>query len=304
MKALVVGYGSIGRRHAEILTELGVEVGVVSSREIQYPVAYMNLSQAIEEMRPSYIVVANKTSDHYNVLIELIDCQWEGIVLVEKPLFAESRLLPEGHRLRIAVAYNLRFHPLLRKLKSELQNERIMSISIYAGQFLPDWRPQRDYRLSYSSSREEGGGVLRDLSHELDYMLLLCGQWLQVSALGGRFSSLEVTGEDMCSVLAALERCPIATLQVNYLDRPGRREIVVVTDRHTYRVDMRNGLFEIDGQVEVLQTARNDTYLAQHQAILQDQWSDLCTLSDGLAVVQLIEAIEKSFTAKEWVRRE
>ena len=304
MKALVVGYGSIGQRHTAILMQLGVEVGVVSTRDIDFSTTYKRLSEALDDMQPNYVVIANKTSDHYKVLLELIENKWEGAVLVEKPVYDEIRVLPSDHKLRILVAYNLRFHPLLRRLKQELQFERILSMTIYAGQYLPDWRPQRDYRLSYSSSRSEGGGVIRDLSHELDYLLWLCGEWKRVSALGGKFSSLEITGEDVCGVLVELEQCPLATLQVNYMDRPGRREIVVVTDEHTYRVDMRNAFFERDGNVEQVSLERNDTYIAQHNAILQGESDIVCSLEEGESVVRFFKAIEHSIATKEWIKNE
>ena len=86
MKTLVVGYGSIGSRHARLLTSLGCEVAVVSSRDIDHPVRYRTLADALS-WKPDYVVIANRTSQHYQTLKELAASGFTGTVLVEKPLF-------------------------------------------------------------------------------------------------------------------------------------------------------------------------------------------------------------------------
>lgn len=304
MKALVIGFGSIGQRHARLLQAMQADTAVVSGRDIDFPVAYRELDEALAQVKPAYIVIANKSSEHHGTLLRLIKAGWHGTVLVEKPLYHEMKPLPDNHGLRIVVAYNLRFHPLLQKLRAEIQHERLLSVTAYAGQYLPDWRPQRDYRLSYSSSRDEGGGVLRDLSHELDYLNWLCGGWRRLTALGGRFSSLEITSDDTCGILMETVGCPLVTLQINYTDRPGRRELLAVTDRHTYKIDFSQGLFTRDGTSEPVATERDETYVAQHAAVLHRQWDSLCSLQEGQDVLRIIEAVERSIKNREWVNNE
>ncbi|ANY66978.1 hypothetical protein BBD42_11225 [Paenibacillus sp. BIHB 4019] len=304
MRALVVGYGSIGERHARILNKLLVETAVVSSRAIDFPVTFQTLEQAVAEFQPHYIVIANKTSDHYTSLSILARLKWQGKVLVEKPLFHKNKAWDEKLGLQVYVAYNLRFHPILQRLKTLLAQEKILSVAAYAGQYLPDWRPQRDYRLSYSSNKEEGGGVLRDLSHELDYLIWLFGTWSRLTGLGGHYSTLATTGDDICGVMMETQKTPLVTLQLNYMDRPGRREIVVVTDRHTYKADLTKASLETDGQVEHFQVERDLTYLAQHMAILNDTVEHVCSYSEGLQTVQMINRIEQAIVSKEWVYNE
>jgi len=304
MKAVVVGYGSIGQRHARLLKAMNVETAVVSNRAIDFSPAFKDLQEALERFNPEYIVIANKSSDHYAALVQLVESGWKGTVLVEKPLFHEGRQLSIGHDLQIFVAYNLRFHPLLLRLRAAIQQEQIISVACYCGQYLPTWRPDRDYRLSYSSRREEGGGVLRDLSHELDYLSWLFGGWKRLSALGGQYSSLEITGDDTCAILLEMDRCPVVGLQVNYVDRPGRRELLVVTDRHTYKVDFSKGTFHQDDHCESVVVERDVTYIAQHRAILHNRWDELCSVQEGHDVVKMIEAVERAIELKEWILNE
>ncbi|SDX28754.1 Gfo/Idh/MocA family protein [Paenibacillus sp. CF384] len=304
MRAVVVGYGSIGQRHARLLQAMNVETAVVSGRDIDFPIVFHHLKEAVEQFAPNYIIIANKSSEHHSTLLQLIEYHWKGTVLVEKPLYHEEKTLPNDHGLRIFVAYNLRFHPLLLKLRSALKNERLLSITAYAGQYLPTWRLQRDYQLSYSARKEEGGGVLRDLSHELDYLNWLCAGWVRLSALGGQVSSLEITSEDTCGILMEMRECPLVTLQMNYLDRPGRRELLILTDRHTFKIDFSKRLFIQDNHSEVITVDRDETYIAQHTAIMNQQWDRLCSLQEGQDIVRMIDAVERSILNREWVMNE
>ena len=298
MKGLVIGYGSIGRRHARLLEELGCEVAVVSRRKLQYLRYFSNIAVAIKDFQPDYAVVANETSAHSATVEELAGAGFRGKVLVEKPLGGG---IPHHDFALCAVAYNLRFHPALAELALALADETILAMDVYCGQYLPDWRPGNDYRTSYSANLARGGGVLRDLSHELDYVLWLGGPWRRIAAIGGHFSELEINSDDCCAVLLELERCRCATVQINYLDRPGRRQIVVNTIAHTFAVDFSQGVLIRDGETRRFTVDRDDTYRAQHKAVLEGDTSQLCGLGQGEAVMKLIAASEKAVREQAWV---
>jgi predicted dehydrogenase len=296
-KALVIGYGSIGRRHARILADLGCEVAVVSRRSLDDVTHFANVAEAIKNVRPDYAVVANETSAHLAVVDELATAGFCGKLLIEKPL---GGAIPPHDFALCAVAYNLRFHPALTELAVALANEKILAMQIYCGQYLPDWRPGADYRRSYSADATQGGGVLRDLSHELDYLLWLGGAWRRAAAIGGRFGDLEITSDDCWALLLELERCRCATVQINYLDRPGRRQIIVNTHAHSFAVDFNQAVLMRDGEVQRFTVDRDDTYRAQHRAMLAGDTSRLCSLADGEGVMKLIAASEKAARERAW----
>jgi predicted dehydrogenase len=299
--ALVVGLGSIGRRHARLLGELGLEVAAVSRHGAADLRCYASLDAALAGESPAYVVVANETAAHRPTLAALAAAGFAGTVLVEKPLFDRPAPLPENRFAALYVGYNLRFHPVLAELRRRLAAEPAVSAQVYAGQYLPDWRPGRDYRATASASRAAGGGVLRDLSHELDYLSWLFGPCRQVAALSGRSGALEIEGEDVAAMLLAFERCPAATLQLNYLDRPGTREIIVNTARRTLRADLVRGSLGIDGEEQLFPAARDATYLAQHRSALGNRRETLCTAAEGLAAVALIAAAEAAAAGGRWV---
>ena len=301
--ALVVGLGSIGERHARLLGDLGLEVAVVSRHGARAKAAsFPALENALPEVSPDYVVVANETAAHRPTLAALAAAGFAGRVLVEKPLFDRLAGVPEHRFAASFVGYNLRFHPVLQELARMLPDERAISAHLYVGQYLPDWRPGRDYRETASASRQAGGGVLRDLSHELDYLTWLFGRCERVAALGGRFSTLEIDSDDVQGLLLAFERCPVVTAQLNYLDRRGTRNLIVNTGQRTITADLIRSTLTIGSEEKAFPLGRDDTYLAQHRRILSNAHDGLCTLGEGAAVLELIAAAEAAAATGQWVR--
>jgi predicted dehydrogenase len=298
---LVSGFGSIGQRHVRILREMGQKVHVFSRRELPEEKWYQNLIAALQEVRPEYVVIANETSEHESTLKKVLSF---GVpkILVEKPLFSTLvGKLPENLKSQVRIAYNLRFHPLLQHLYSEIKRQTVLSVQIYVGQYLPDWRPQQNYQKSYSVSRAQGGGVLRDLSHELDYINWLFGPWQAISALGGHYSSLAGDSDDVFCLLLKMVRCPAGSLQMNYLDRYGRREITINTEEHTYHLDLVKQEYAKDQEANILfSSERDETFRNQHTDMLNNHGKMCCSLQEGLDVLRMIEAAEKSSSAEKW----
>jgi predicted dehydrogenase len=300
-RCLVIGYGSIGARHARILEELGCNVAVVSRRTLDTITSYTDVAEAVLRQDPDYVVIANETALHYDALVKLSRTGYKGRVLMEKPLFERMREVPENRFLSLRVAYNLRFHPVIANLKSLLIGQEILSAQGYVGQYLPDWRPGTDFRNSYSARAELGGGVLLDLSHDLDYLTWMLGDCQRITALGGHLSPLEITSDDVFTLLASFSRCPVATLQLNYLDRRGRRQLVVNTACHTYEADLIENKIIIDRTEQLYTVERDDTYRSMHVALLNDEQDRTCSIEEALSILRIVDASRRSAKNHEWV---
>ena len=299
--AVVVGYGSIGRRHARVLRELGCEIAVVSRRAVDHSPHFATISEALSALAADYVVVANETSAHASAVEELLANGYAGRLLIEKPLGVMADAVFKAPFQLAAVGYNLRFHPVMVALAKAIAGEKLIAMQAYCGQYLPDWRPGTDYRKSYSADPARGGGVLRDLSHELDYLLWLGGDWRRVAGAGGHLSSLEIASDDCWALLLELERCPAVSVQLNYLDRPGRRQVIVNTVDHTYSADLMRGTLSRDGREEIFELEADHSYRAQHRAILAGNTAQLCSLAQGNQIMQLIAATERAAAQGNWV---
>jgi predicted dehydrogenase len=299
---LVIGLGSIGVRHARVLKNLEFQVYVVSKRDVRGYKIFKDIKQAFKFSRYHYAVICRPTSEHYKTALELRKYGFDGCLLIEKPLF-EKQGHPSLNPMNIFVGYNLRFHPLLKKMYRIIQGVRLYSMHVYCGQYLPQWREGRDYRTTCSASRQSGGGVLRDLSHELDYICWLTGRWQNVAAKGGRVSNLEIDSDDVFCLLFKTEKCPVVSLQINYLDLNGKREIILNGEGLSLKADLITGVLEINGVKSTYDVEKDATYMDQHKDILFNGSKFACTYDEGLEVLGLIDSAQKASEEKVWIKR-
>lgn len=301
LRALIVGLGSIGQRHARNLrTILGDDVqllalrargltrvigegGVATDKE---SVAsrldvreYFDLDEAIAQ-RPDVAFVCNPTRLHVPVAERLARAGCH--LFMEKPvsdsldgLDALARTVRE-QRLVAVVGCQLRFHPLLRRVQALLEDGtlgRVTSVRVAVGEFLPGWHPYEDYRTSYAARRDLGGGVVLTLIHELDYAYWLFGPARALFAVGGQLSDLELDVEDTASILmdcGTVERPVPVHVQMDFVQRPPNRSCEVVGSRGRLAVDLIASTlvrYDVEGAVaERLENAnfeRNTLFLQE-----------------------------------------
>lgn len=303
ISALIVGFGSIGQRHCRILTELGAEVAVVSSQSDLKVRRFQSISNALSMWSPEYVVIASPTSQHQSDWLELVRHGFAGSLLIEKPILANLAEKPPAFDGAAYVGYNLRYLDIIRRLRQFVENTDVLTADFYNGEYLPDWRPGRDYRTTSSARRSLGGGVLRDLSHEVDFMHHLLGEPCSLMSKVGTLGELQIDTEDTVRVIGEHQRGCVSTLTLSYLDRVRRREITLTTPDTTLRANLLTGEISDGFTSPSLEVARDDTFRMMHREILARHVTTACTLSEGLAVLRTIEMIEQSSQEKRWVNR-
>ena len=295
--AVVVGLGSIGQRHVRVLRDLGHNVATVSRRSGG---DHLSIADAIHEARPGYAVVATETSSHADALRGLGEAGFRGTVLVEKPIFSQIAPVPDYPFAHLFVGYNLRFHPVVTALAERLRGRRAITVSAYVGQDIRDWRPGRDHRSAASATVAAGGGVLRDLSHELDYLLWLFGPWRRVAALGGCSGARQIEVDDHIDLLLEMQGSQAVQVHMDYLDRPGLRKIRVNLEDETIEADVAGGRLTVNGDVTDYPVERDQSYRDMHVAAVKGA-PPICSLSEGLAVMDLIDASERALQSRTWI---
>jgi predicted dehydrogenase len=229
----VIGQGSIGRRHAGNLRDLGYEVVTYD------PLDPGGAASEIEALRDaSACVIASPSSEHSRHARMAIEM---GVpALVEKPLALNAAEAGELEALGgdVAVAMNLRFHPGVQRLRDELPSAgRVLRADVWCGSWLPGWRPGTDYRESYSARADLGGGVLLDAIHEIDYLTWLCGPVVAVQATLARVSELEIDVEDTALLTLQMASGALATVALDYYDRTYHRGARIVGSESTLTWD-------------------------------------------------------------------
>ncbi|MGY3234750.1 MULTISPECIES: Gfo/Idh/MocA family protein [unclassified Bradyrhizobium] len=295
--AVVIGLGSIGLRHAGVLRKLGLQVATVSRRDGG---DYKSIETAVTQMRPDYAVVATETARHAGDLLALAQAGFRGSVLVEKPLFAKAAPVPDYPFAHVSVGYNLRFHPVMTALVENLAGREAITVAAYVGQDIRDWRPGRDHRTTASATADAGGGVLRDLSHELDYLLWLFGPWHRVAALGGASGARGIDVDDHLDLLLDMQRAESVHVHMDYLDRQGIRRIRVNLDNDTIEADFVSSRLTVNGKATDIASERDQSYRDMHAAAMRGA-SPACSLPEARGVMHLIDASERALHSESWI---
>ena len=276
------------------------EVYVLSSQS-ELPYETISSFEDIPDLSPDYVIIASPTLEHYPQL-KFLEEHLEGIkILVEKPLF-DSRDDLDPTCNEVYVGYNLRFHPMLIKIKEICESRRLWNINVFCGSYLPDWRHGRDYRETSSAKLDSGGGVLLDLSHELDYVQWLAGSLEVEHAVSRKVSDLEIDSDDLLLFSGRAQDGTFVHIALNYFTREPIRQIILDGEGISIHGDLvaKTLAATVEGQKSEFSwpnLERNETYQAMHHAVLAGDESYICNFEQGLQTMVLIQRI------RSWTQR-
>ena len=301
MRVLLIGFGSIGKRHFEILAsfEQITAIDVVTKQNIQNKgaLSFKELSDVQDFECYDYFVIASETAKHYQQLKYICSKVDNKKIIVEKPLYDKCY----GNftcNNKVFTAYNLRFHPVLQKLKNIIKNEQIYYVNAICGQYLPSWRPEQDYRLSYSADINQGGGVLRDLSHELDYLTWLFGDINKIDSINAKVSDLDINSDDIFTAIAVTDDKTIVNVTIDYISKIPMRRLIIHAENRTIEADLISNSITISDKkasinvINIEVEDRNYTYTKMHEAIMSDEFKTICSFEEGEKVVDIIDSVE------------
>lgn len=235
MKIMIFGLGSIGTRHARILKADGrFELYAYRSKkpaernELDIPEIYS--WEEVSAVKPEVAFITNPTFMHIKTALECASMDMK--LFIEKPVDCSTaelgKLVDEVDKRRIVsyVAYNLRFHPVIKHLKVMLEGKDVYHASVYNSSYFAGWRPHQDHLKSYSASKEKGGGVILEMSHEFDYIKYLFGDILDVRGFAGRAGNVTLDAEDYMDAGMITQRAPV-NLHIDFLSEHTERTIKV-----------------------------------------------------------------------------
>ncbi len=211
---------------------------------------------------------------------------------------------------RVLVGYNLRFHAGLRRVRELVLAGaigRILTARAEFGQYLPDWRPGRDYRAGYIV-RRDGGGILLDASHEIDYVRWICGEVRAVYAAMGRLSALEMESEDTAVLVLRHDGGTLSEIHLDCVQRGYSRGCKLVGSEGTIEWSFRSGIRHTrDGATwtdEPIAPDVNEMYVDEMRHFLACVRGRATPLVDGdtaAAVLAVLEAAKRSASERREV---
>jgi predicted dehydrogenase len=319
MKIMIAGLGSIGRRHLRNLLRLGEQdillfrtgKSTLADDELaEFPVE-SDLPTALAQ-EPAAVIVANPTSLHLDVAIPAAEAGCH--LFIEKPVshsWKRINDLKDAVRRgggQVVVGFQFRLHPSLQEMRRILREGEIgrpISARWHWGEYLPDWHPWEDYHISYAARSDLGGGVVLTQCHGFDYFRWLLGEVAEVWAVTGNLGDLELEVEDTAEVGLRFAHGSVGSVHLDYYQRPPlhRIEIIgteatIIWDSWDAAIQMRSATHGIIESKPISPTfERNDMFLEEMRqfiSVIKGQSEPVCSLSDGIAALEIALAARES----------
>lgn len=324
MKVLVVGYGSIGKRHVDnLLKYFNTEIIICTKRKDLKVNKKCKVVKTIElgiKENPNVAFVTNVTSIHINTAIKLAKA---GIdIFIEKPLSNSMKdihklsKIVKNKKIKIMIGCNFRFHECIMKIKELLEKNkvgRVIFARVEWGSYLPDWHPYEDYTKSYTSRKELGGGVTLTCIHEIDYLHWFFGNVDEVSSFTGKYSDLKMDADDLSAILLRFKNNIIAEIHLDHFQKPEFRNCKIVGTKGTIYWDSNTNevrLFDKSKnkwikQLNVKNYKRNYMYLNELKHFLKcviEEKNTVNDLDEGVKTLKIALAAVKSSKTKRVVK--
>lgn len=245
MPMLIIGFGSIGRRHYKNLLHFGYKNIAVfdpidkAFEGFEKVNRIKNLNQNIAK---NFLVAFICSPNNLHIRQALICAKAGCHLFIEKPLSHDlknvgtlNRICQEK-KLITLVGCNMRFHPCLGFIKKYLELGKlgkIYSIRHEFGYYLPYWRPNQDYRKNYAAKKGTGGGIILDDIHEFDLLFWLndFGPVVDYKIIYNRASSLAIETEDQAVGTFLFKNKTLGVVICDYLDQNYSRNCKIVGEK-------------------------------------------------------------------------
>lgn len=327
MRFLICGLGSAGRRHLSNLVSLGQEdivlyrTGKSTLPDVEvekFPVE-SDLEAALDRWAPDATVIANPTSLHMDVALSAASAG--SHLLIEKPIshtldgVDQLQEIVAGNGIKVLIGFQFRFHPGLIHVKRVLDDMalgEIVSAHVEWGEYLPDWHPWEDYRESYSARMELGGGVVLTLCHPFDYLNWFFGEPETVFGETRISGHLDLDVEDVADAILTFKDGIVATVHLDYLQRPEIHQLKVVGTEGTLIWDNADGSvrwWSTDSNEYPTLTVpkgfeRNRLFLDEMEhfiELISGNVHPVCSLEDGVEALKVATAVHLSASRGERV---
>jgi predicted dehydrogenase len=301
MRVLIIGIGSIGKKHISALRTIHPNIEIIALRHSVNSQKFDNIQDLytldnLDEIIVDFAVISNPTSQHMNIISELT--RFRIPLFIEKPLHSSLDIWPLVEKIQSLniinyVACNLRFLESLLYVKEFLKKSdsgQLNEVNVYCGSSLPDWRPENDFRLSYSAIPAMGGGVHIDLIHELDYIYWMFGSPMKIRKSLRNQSSLKIDAVDYANYLLDYDGFSVNVV-LNYFRKDTKRTLELVFENKTLNVDLLKNQVKENTKICCYSKNRiSDTYLTQMKYFvncIKNKQTTMNTVADAYNVLKI-----------------
>jgi predicted dehydrogenase len=323
---LIIGCGSIGRRHLANLKRIGLRDLIIcdtnqarlnkAAKEFNIQKKFTDYKKAVRQNDDiKAAIICSPTNLHVSQALFLAK---KGInLLIEKPLSHNRNNVDflldivEKKKLICMMAMCYRFDAGFLKLKDLIDKGaigKLFAANLFGGSYLPYWHPQMDYRIEYSAKKSMGGGVILTSIHSLDIIRWLFGEVKEVGCFCDKISNLEIDTEDTAAFIFRLKNNMLVNLYLDFLQRVKQHKITMVGELGNIEADF------IENKIKIFniktkkwhkvnyKAKKNDIYIKEMQYFidcLSKNKKPTINLSEGIKTLELALAAKESSKAKK-----
>jgi len=321
-KVLIIGLGSIGSRHLRLIKEFFPEkycvllrsgLGKENPEESLADEVIYSPDEVKDEF--SSVIISTPSTFHLDNISFLLSKKNLKNILVEKPIsdnFSKVNDLLydiEKSNIKILVGYVLRYLPEVKKIKQVLDEEllgKILHVQVDAGSYLPSWRPNQNYRRSVSANKNLGGGILLELSHEIDYLKYFFGNFDHIFANTSNTGTLDIDVSDLAHLFIKTKSGVICNATLDFCRLHTTRKCKIFGSEASLSWDISKHSVEINypGNKEFFDfgQSHNQMYIDQLEhffSLDQDKTYPIVSFADGLETLRVISSAERSSKYKK-----
>lgn len=325
MKVVIVGYGSIGKRHCKNLSKIkNIECFVVTKqRNVELPSKKFKIFNSLDDclkLNPDIGFVTNESNLHIKTAIKLAKAGCD--LFIEKPLSHNSVGLKQlskivsEKKLITLMGCNFRFLPCLKKVKELISSKkigRLLFVQSEHGSYLPDWHPNENYTKSYAAQKKLGGGIVLTSIHEIDYLYWIFGDVKEIFSVTGKYSDLEMTADDLSTTILKFKKNVIGELHLDHFQSSMTRNCKIVSTEGIITCDLTKNTVNLFNKktkkwVKVMDMKKFDfnlTYMNEIKYFVECSKKRKKTINDlneGIKVLNIALTVLKSSKKMKMVK--
>lgn len=223
MKALIVGMGSMGKRRARLLGQLGIDVIGVDSNETRLQdlgglvkTTYKTIDEALSE-KPEVAFVCTSPLSHYAIEKELL--------LKKIHVFTELNLVNQNYEELVEIAKEQGvvafpsatwlYRREMQFMTEEIKKKNGRAVYTYhIGQYLPSWHPWESYKDYFIGSKKTNG-CREIMAIELPWLVRAFSPIKEISSVARRLTELDIDYPDTYMVQIVHENGSVGSLTVD-----------------------------------------------------------------------------------------
>jgi predicted dehydrogenase len=328
MNFFVLGCGSIGERHIRNLRILYPEAKIRAydpnmerMQNIRTRYADIDIGDLSHLEKTSFDCVLICTPPSTHIDLANIAASGGSNLFIEKPLastldsvqkISNLRDIVDNKNLLAFVGYNFRFNHAVNEMKQIVKSKKLgraYHVSAYFGQYLPDWRPEIDYKKNYTSRKELGGGIIHDGSHEIDLLQWLFGKPLRIQSQVAYSDFIKANTEAVVDVLLTFENNLLGYIHMDFLRREYKRRVEILFDNGIVEWSLLEKKIRLYDSTtsrwdEIILTEEiNDMYREELKHVIEcircKQRSEIIGLENGISTFELSQVVHESASLGE-----